>query len=136
MLRMLALVGGLALVSGPALAQVVKQGNVSGTLLSASGVAPQGGTQGTILNVPAAGAFVLTQVCVAGAPGANNADNAQVVGSTIGNIALQYGDGVLGSCTVFTPGLSIPAGEELRCVQLGASSSAVTCTVTGVVSKK
>ena len=135
MRRFLIFVSSLAFFSGPAFAQTVKQGNVSGTLLSASGSAPMGGTDGAILTTPASGAFVLTQICTTGEPGSNNGDNAQVVGSTVGVIAQSYGAD-LGSCTVYTPGLAIPPGEELRCVQGGASTGAVRCTVTGVLSKK
>jgi hypothetical protein len=136
MRRYLIFVSSLAFVSGAALAQTVKQGNVSGTLVSASGTAPMGGTEVAILTTPASGAFVLTQICTTGAPGSNNEDNVRVVGSTIGALAQSYGTGNLGSCTVYTPGLAIPPGEELRCVQGGASSGAASCTVTGVLSKK
>jgi len=136
MLRVLIVVCSLAFVSGPAFAQAVKQGNVSGTLVSASGSAPMGGTDALILTTPASGAFVLTQICTAGTPGSNNEVQARVVGSTLGPIAQSYGTDSLGACTVYTPGLAIPPGEELRCVQGGASASAVTCTVTGVLSKK
>jgi hypothetical protein len=136
MRRFLIFVSSLAFVSGPALAQTVKQGNVSGTVLSASGSAPMGGTDGPILTTPPSGTFVLTQICTTGASGSNNEDNVQVVGSTIGAIAQSYATGNLGSCTVYTPGLAIPPGEELRCAQGGASSGAVRCTVTGVLSKK
>jgi hypothetical protein len=136
MLRVLIVVSSLAFVSGPAFAQAVKQGNVSGTLVSASGSAPTGGTVATILTTPASGAFVLTQICTAGTPAANNEVQVRVVGSTLGPIAQSYDTGSLGTCTVYTPGLAIPPGEELRCVQGGASASAVTCTVTGVLSKK
>lgn len=136
MLRILIFVCSLAFVSGPAFAQAVKQGNVSGTLVSASGSALTGGTDALILTTPASGAFVLTQICTAGTPGSNNEDEVRVVGSTLGPIAQSYGTDSLGVCTAYTPGLAIPPGEELRCVQAGASGSAVTCTVTGVLSKK
>jgi len=136
MLRVAIFVFGLAFVSSPVLAQNLKAGNLSGTVVSASATAPMGGTDALILTTPASGAFVLTQVCTAGAPGSNNEDNVRVVGSTVGPIAQSYVTGDLGSCTVYTPGLAIPAGEELRCVQSGASGGAATCTVTGVLSKK
>jgi hypothetical protein len=136
MLRVAIFVLSLVFVSGPAFAQAVKQGNLSGTVVSASGTAPMGGTDALILTTPASGAFVLTQICTAGAPGSNNEDNVRVVGSTVGPIAQSYDTGDLGSCTAYTPGLAIPAGEELRCVQSGASGGAASCTVTGVLSKK
>jgi len=136
MLRVAIFVFGLAFVSGPAFAQTVKQGNLSGTLVSASATAPMGGTDAVILTTPASGAFVLTQICTAGTPSSNNEDNARVVGSTLGPSAQSYGTDSLGACTVYTPGLAIPPGEELRCAQGGASGSAVTCTVSGVLSKK
>ena len=89
-----------------------------------------------ILTAPASGAFVLTQLCTAGTPGSNNEDEVRVVGSTLGALAQNYGTDTLGACTTYTPGLAVPPGEELRCVQVGASGSPVTCTVTGVLSKK
>lgn len=136
MLRILIVVASLVFHAGTASAQVVKQGNLSGTLVSASGTAPSAGVDGPILTTPASGAFVLTQLCTAGTPGQNNGENARVVGGTLGVITQQYGDSTLGSCTVYTPGVAIPPGEELRCVQIGASAGPVTCTVTGVLSKK
>jgi hypothetical protein len=137
----LALVGLAALLTslhaGSAAAQTVKNGTISGTLVSASASAPTGGTDAVLLTTPSTGAFILTQVCTMSSPGANNQDNVQVVGSTVGRLALETKDDFnFGSCTTFQPGLPLPAGEELRCVQVGASASAVTCTVIGVVSKK
>jgi hypothetical protein len=136
MLRVAIFVFGLAFVSGPVLAQSLKAGNLSGTVVSASASAPTGGSDAVILTAPASGAFVLTQICTAGTSGSNNEDAVRVVGSTLGPIAQSYGTDSLGACTSYTPGLAIPAGEELRCVQGGASGSPVTCTVTGVLSKK
>jgi hypothetical protein len=117
-------------------AQVVKQGTVSGTIVSATATTAGGGTDAVLLTTPASGAFILTQVCMIGTPGANNERNAQIVGSTLGRLATAAPDSDLGFCTTFTPGLFLPSGEELRCTQVGASGSSVTCTVTAVVSKK
>jgi hypothetical protein len=125
------------LAAGAAGAQAVKQGTLSGTVFSASGSSPSAGVDGTIMTAPASGGtFVLTQICTVGTPGANNERNAQVVGAALGRIAQHYGDDTLGSCTTYTPGIAISPGEELRCVQTGASASPVSCTVTGVLSKK
>jgi hypothetical protein len=136
MIRLALLVFGVCFVASAALAQSVKHGGLSGTVLSASAVALSGGTDALILTAPATGSFVVTQICTMGTPGSNNESNAQVVGATIGRIAQIHTGGDLGSCTQYTPGFAIPAGEDLRCVQVGASGSAVTCTVTGILSKK
>jgi hypothetical protein len=134
----IALVGLAALLTaGGAAAQTVKAGALSGTIVSASGSAPSGGTDVVLTTTPTTGAFILTQVCTMGTGGANNQDNIQVVGSTVGRLALETKDDFnLGSCTTFQPGYFLPAGEELRCVQVGASASPGSCTVTGVLSKK
>ncbi|HVH05137.1 MAG TPA: hypothetical protein VNE71_03955 [Myxococcota bacterium] len=125
------------LTTGAASAQTVKAGAISGTIVSAAGTAPSGGTDAALLTTPATGAFILTQVCTMATGGANNQDNIHVVGSTLGRLALETKDDFnLGSCTTFQPGFALPPGEELRCVQVGASGSAGSCTVIGVVSKK
>jgi hypothetical protein len=129
------LVAVLAL-AGPALGQTVKKGTLSGTVVSASATAPSGGTQADLLTTPATGSFLLTQLCLVGAPGFNNVENGHVAGSTLGRIAQVYTDGNLGSCSTWEPGLAIPAGETLRCVQTGASAGPLACTITGVQSKK
>ena len=136
MIRPAALALGLVLLASPSLAQSVKNGGLSGQVLSGSASALTGGTDTTILTTPANGVFVLTQICTMGTPGSNNENNAFVSGATIGRIAQQYATDGLGSCTQYAPGILIPSSEELRCVQSGASSSAVTCSVTGVVSSK
>lgn len=136
MIRSALLALALALAASPSLAQSVKNGGLSGQLLSGSASALTGGTDATILTTPANGVFVLTQICTMGTPGANNENNAFVAGGTIGRIAQVYGSDALGSCTSYAPGIALPSSEELRCVQAGASPSAVTCSVTGVVSAK
>jgi hypothetical protein len=127
----------LGLSAQGAAAQTVKAGELSGTIVSAAGSAPSGGTEVVLLTVPSTGHFLLTQACTMASGGANNAENIQLVGSTVGRIALatQSGDS-LGSCTLFDPGFALPPGEELRCVQTGASGSPGNCSVTGVLSKK
>jgi hypothetical protein len=138
MIRILGVALVAALCVESASAQAVKQGNLSGTIVSASAVALTGGSDAVLLTTPASGAYVLTQVCIQSTPGANNNEQAQILGSTVGRIALilpEVGtDG--GACTTFSPGFFLPAGEELRCAQGGVSASAITCSVTGVLSKK
>ena len=127
-----------ALFATSASGQAVKNGTLSGTIVSANAVAPTGGSDAVLLTAPATGRLVITQICAQGTSGANNGDAAQVVGSTLGRfgLAIASGDVGEGACTNFSPGFAVPAGEELRCGQTGASGSPVSCSITGVLSKK
>jgi hypothetical protein len=113
MFRTLSLSLLLALSCGFANAQQVDDGGVSGTLASASGATP--GDPQTIFQVPAENAFALTTVCIL--------RNGEVSGSTFGLIAQGPG------CTTYTPGLALPASEEIMC----SGPQSENCIVTGVL---
>jgi len=118
-------------------AQQVKKDALSGVIKSGIATAPAGGST-ALLTTPASGdgVYILTQFCITGDPGANNAEFASIVGNTVGNIATnREAESEQGACTTYNPGIALPASEILSCVE-GTASAPVRCTVTGVVSKK
>ena len=113
----------LACVSTQAEAQRVRQGTLSGTVVSASATV-QGLSSTVVVTEPAAGFYILKQVCFSD-PGLLS-----LSGSVTGVVVTDSGS----QCTTYEPGIGLVADEELSCVN--DDSSAHGCTVTGVVSKK
>jgi hypothetical protein len=104
-------------------AQVIKNGELSGIVVSKSLVLQSSGFA-PIFMMPAAGkgVFVLTQFCRSNCP--------DLSGSTLGRIG-DTGPG----CTTYSPGIAFPPGETLTCTSAGCDFT-VPCTITGVVTKK
>jgi len=119
---------GFALVSPPASAQKVTTGGLSGTIVSANVHLTQKGYAATMLTTPSAGShFILTYFCAV--------DTASLIGRTFGRIARTPGSFTTQDpCRTFTPGIALPAGEELICTNQG--NTANDCTISGVVSKQ
>jgi hypothetical protein len=107
----------------PSEAQVIKNGSLSGVVVS-KGIVLQAPGSAPVFTTPAAGkgVFVLTQFCRSNCP--------DLSGSTLGKI----GDNGIG-CTTYSPGIAFPPGETLTCTSQGCDF-AVPCTITGVVTKK
>ena len=112
-----------ALVSAPVLAQSVKKGTLSGTIVTHGVTIPAGGSM-TVVTAPAdgEGVFVVTQVC-------SSAQSVSLSGSVIGPLAVPGG-----ACQSFTPGLALLPSEVLTCTNPSGGSQ--ECMVTGLYSKK
>jgi hypothetical protein len=128
---------GLA-VGSPALGQVVKKGTLSGTLLSGAATAAAG-TTATILTAPSSGVTIVLRVCGAKA-GAGENPSIVVSGSSLGVLATFGSDasenqGGAGLCADLSPGLVLPAGEQLTCSDLFGTSAA-SCSAMALVSRK
>jgi hypothetical protein len=123
-LALLVLPVALALgASGPARAQAVKKGTFTGTVVTATAVGPSGGAA-PVYTAPTSGAFVLTQLCTTQLP-----ETGSLTSPSVGTLRPGSED-----CELFEPGLAIAPGETLTCN--GFPSSAVSCLITGVLSKK
>jgi hypothetical protein len=110
--------GTLWLTAIPALAQSVKNGQVSGTLVSASAV---GGD--TIFTVPGDKAFVLTQWC---------SEDLRAFQLTAGNLIVPTAISAVG-CAAYEPGVVIAPGTGITCTPTGAFSFGTHCLITGVL---
>ncbi len=111
----------VALASATAIAQTVKNGELSGTIISKSVTIPAA-SSANVYTTPAAGFFVLTQIC-------SSTNNIVLTGTTMGEIHRNQTD-----CQSFTPGIVMPAGETLSCYnQYGNPFS---CVITGILTKK
>ena len=114
------------LLSASVEAQTVKKSTLTGEIISASAVAPNGTNDRVILTTPNEGAFVLTQFCAQSVPPASLAD---LRGNTFGPIAKE-------DCVTYTPGISLPPDENLVCVNVPPAGNAnKVCTVTGILVK-
>jgi hypothetical protein len=108
----------LWLTGGPAHAQTVKGGEVSGTLVSASALGGE-----TVLTVPSDKAFVLTQWC----------------SEDIRSFELRAGSLVIptsinaDSCATYQPGIVVSGGTAITCTPTGGFSFGKHCLVTGVL---
>jgi hypothetical protein len=110
----------LALMSTTVTAQTVKNGEISGIIVSKS-VSIPATSSANLYTTPATGFFIITQAC-------SVSSNIPLSGSGIGEITR------LNGCQTFTPGFVVPAGTTLSCYnEYGFTSG---CTVTGVLSKK
>jgi len=119
---------GFALVSPPASAQKVTNGGLSGTLVSANVHLASFGSD-TMLTTPSAGShFILTYFCATA--------EASLEGSTFGLIfsSINLSFSVADHCQTFTPGIALPADEDLICTS--HRSSEINCTISGVISKQ
>lgn len=128
----------LTLCTGaPIAAQVVKKGALSGTLHSGAATAGPGETA-TVLTTASNGVTILLRVCGAKALGGEN-PTILVTGSTLGLLATFGSDASEneggGACVDLSPGLVLPAGEEVRCADAGGTNT-VACTAMALVSRK
>ena len=121
---------GFALVSPPASAQKVTNGGLSGIIVSANVHLTQNGAAATMLTTPSAGShFILTYFCAV--------DTAFLDGSTFGRIARTPGSFTnQDPCRTFTPGIALPAEEDLICINQGDTGNDNFCTISGVISKQ
>ena len=112
-----------ALMSAPSLAQSVKKGTLSGTIVTQGATIPADSSM-AVFTAPAEGegVFVVTQVC-------SSAQAVSISGSAIGPLAVPGG-----ACQSFTPGLALLPSEVLTCTT--TSGSPQECMVTGLFSKK
>lgn len=111
----------VAMASATAIAQTVKNGEISGIIVSKS-VSIPASSSANLYTTPATGYFIITQACSTGS-------YMPLSGSGIGEIAR-----LNSSCQTFTPGFVVPAGTTLSCYNEYAFTS--SCNVTGVLSKK
>jgi hypothetical protein len=123
----------LMLSASVADAQQVREGEVLlGTLVSASATAPNQGDPVTVFEVPARGAFALTQVCVFSSTSADALE-----GQTFGSIARAIGDASTeANCTTYEPGLALPRGEVLSFQDTQADGADAVVTITGILSNR
>lgn len=117
---MTALVVGVSLAAGTAWAQQIKNGNLSGTLMSGHALVTGNG-QANVLQTPSKGNFIMTQFC-------KEDNDTELQGSSLGVIT------TTNSCTTFSPGVPIPRDEVLFCRNPDTQSR--SCSVMGVLSKK
>src|SRR5262245_44871595 len=108
----------LWLGSGTAGAQALKNGTVSGTLVSASA-----DIGGTVLTVPSDKAFVLTQTCSEDLRSFQLTAGSLIVPTTINAV----------SCAEYAPGIVFPGGSALTCSPTGNFGFGKHCLVTGVL---
>ena len=101
--------------SAPAVAQQIKNGTVSGTLMSATAAVPMGSSV-TVFTTPSAGPFILIDVCAE-------------FGITISVSRF----GPIGRCFFFRPGLALPRSATITCTNKGDEDG--VCTIIGVLSK-
>jgi hypothetical protein len=114
------MVVAMTLGAGVAGAQQIKNGDLTGTVMSGHALV-DGNGQANVLQTPTKGQFIMTQFC-------KEANSTQLQGSTVGVITTDN------DCTTFFPGVAIPANEILFCRNLDGQSR--SCSVTGVLSKK
>lgn len=112
-------------VVSTASAQTVKDGELSGQILSAGATAAPG-TSVTLLTTPATGFYVLTHAVLSGCTGSISA-------SGFGPI-VSHGN----SSSSYTPGIALPPSSTITCTSDACSTPAIpaTCVITGVLSKK
>ena len=122
---MFALALGVTVCLTSAVAQQVKNGTISGTLLSAGATVPAN-SAALVFTAPATGHFILTTFC-------GDATQLTLRGHTVGFIAsLALNAGA--SCQPLTPGFAIPQGEILSCISsIGFPSD---CSISGVLSEE
>ena len=124
----------LVLIGGPAAAQVISKGGVSGTIQTfraVVGAAPAPPV--AMLTTPAKkGVFILTQACATNRAGfiLDNGNPALPIVSTGMGTAFNGNS----RCVTYTPGLALPAGATITCnnADTGDTNS---CLVTGVLSR-
>jgi hypothetical protein len=108
----------LWLTGGAAHAQLVKNGAVTGTLVSESA-----DIGGTVLTVPSDKAFVLTQVCSEDLRSFQLTAGSLIVPTTINAV----------SCAEYAPGIVFPGGAAVTCTPTGNFGFGKHCLVTGVL---
>jgi len=108
----------LWLTGGTAQAQNVKNGAISGTLVSKSA-----DIGATVLTVPPGKAFVLTQVCSEDLRSFQLFAGNLIVPTTINAV----------SCAEYAPGIVIPAETAVICTPTGNFGGGKHCLVTGVL---
>jgi hypothetical protein len=109
--------------SGRVAAQQVKKGTFTGTVVTATAVGPTA-SSAPVYTTPTSGAFVLTQLCTTQLP-----ETGSLTSPSVGTLRPGSED-----CELFEPGLAIAPGETITCN--GFPSSAVSCLITGILSKK
>jgi hypothetical protein len=108
----------LWVTGGAAHALAVKNGAVSGTLVSGSA-----DIGGTVLMVPSEKAFVLTQAC---------GEDLRSFQLTAGSLIVPSPFDAV-SCAEYTPGIVIPGGTAVTCPPTGNFGFGKHCLVTGVL---
>ena len=112
-----------ALSIGSAHSQQLKDGALSGEVLSASAVVSFG-TTGSVLLVPNDRFYVLTQACREGF------GTATLAGSTLGPVVTSN------PCLTYTPGIAFQPGEEITFTavqQFPGQTGSITISLTGVL---
>jgi hypothetical protein len=119
-----ALAVALVLYVNPANAQAVKNGGPTGTVVSASVPAPPGSTP-IVYTTPATGFFLLTTACFP-------VVSFGISASGFGRIPASD------FCVHYSPGLALPQNSTLTCNYscAGCTSSGVTCTIAGVLTRR
>jgi len=115
------LMAALALAAGSAQAQQIKNGELSGTLMSGHALVTANG-QANVLQTPSKGQFIMTQFC-------REDGDTDLQGSSLGVITTPNNN-----CTEFSPGVPVPRDEVLFCRNNDGQSR--SCSVIGVLSKK
>ena len=116
----MALMVAIALAVGSAQAQQIKNGELTGTLMSGHTLVTGNG-QANVLQTPSKGRFIMTQFC-------KEDSDTDLQGSTLGVITTTK------DCTEFSPGVPIPRDEVLFC--RNGDSQSRSCSVMGLLSKK
>ncbi len=111
---------GLSLAGGVAGAQSLRNGNLSGTLVTASG-----GDGDTLVTAPADRPLVLTLFC---------SEDLRSVRLTAASLLVPQPIEPA-NCTEYRPGIVIPPGVGLKCEHTGNFGFGNHCMVTAVVTK-
>lgn len=118
--RLVALLAA-ALLGASAHAQSVKNGAVSGTVMSASGIAAA-----TLLAVPAGKSFVLTQLC---------SEDTRSFKLTVGGNTIVPSTLEPLACQSFTPGVAVVGPASIVCAASGNAGFGTHCMITGILAK-